>query len=298
MRVLITGGGGFLAEHLLAHLQTTTGVTVHSLSRAECDLSRDKEKLSSRLASFQPDRVFHLAGRINGSESELFRDNHRATKNLLEAAGQMAPGARIVLGSTTAVYRCAGTAAAPLSEDQPAGPQGYYACSKYAAEQEGDAYAGAGGWLVTARMSNPVGAHMSPALLCGTLAQQIVEIEREKARQKAPVLALRDLRPKRDFISANDCVRALWHLSEFGTPGTTYNVASGDSISIAEMVNLFLELARVRPIEVRAHARHEERSSVQEQWLSNARLRALGWKPEQTLRQAVSDQLDAERNRS
>ena len=65
-----------------------------------------------------------------------------------------------------------------------------------------------------------------------------------------------------------------------------------------EMVNLYLDLARVRPIEVKSHPANEERSSVQEQWVSNARLRALGWKPEETLRQAISDQLDVERTRA
>jgi GDP-4-dehydro-6-deoxy-D-mannose reductase len=295
MRVLITGGGGFLAGHLLAHLRATAGVEVRTLSRAECDLSRDKEQLFSQLRVFQPDRIFHLAGRINGSEAELFRDNQLATKNLLDAVARQAPRAtRIVLGSTTAVYGYGGTAAAPLSEDQAATPRGHYACSKHAAEEEAVACARSGGWIVTARMSNPIGANMSTALLCGTLARQIVEIE----RGKTPTLTLRDLKPKRDFISARDCARALWHLSEFGMHGTIYNIASGDSISIAEIVGFFLDLAQVRPIEVKSCPTDEERSAVREQWLSNARLLALGWKPEETVRQAISDQLAAERNSS
>lgn len=294
MRVLITGGGGFLAGHLLAQLQATAGVEVRSLSRTECDLSRDTEQLSSALRSFQPDRIFHLAGRINGSESELFYDNQVATGNLLQAAWRLLPAARIVLGSSTAVYGCGGTAAMPLSEDQPAAPLGDYARSKYAAEGDAAAYARSGASIVTARMSNPVGANMSPALLCGTLARQIVEIE----RGKAPILSLRDITPKRDFISASDCVRALWHLAEFGTPGTTYNVAAGDSIEITEIVNLYLDLARVQPIEVKARPADEGRSPVHEQWVSNARVRALGWKPEETLPQAISNQLDAERKRA
>jgi nucleoside-diphosphate-sugar epimerase len=296
MRVLITGGGGFLAGHLLAlaQRQATAGVEVRSLSRAECDLSQDKERLSSDLGSFQPDRIFHLAGRINGSESELFRDNQVATRNLLEAACSQVPAARIVLGSTAAVYGLGGTAAMPLSEDLVATPHGDYARSKYAAEEDAAVYAQAGVWLVTARMSNPVGANMSPTLLCGTLARQIIEIE----RGKPPILTLRDLTPKRDFISAHDCARALWHLAEFGTRGATYNVASGESISITAIVSLYLDLARVRPIEVKSHPTSEERSSLHEQWLSNTRLRALGWKPEETLRQAISDQLDVERKRA
>jgi hypothetical protein len=41
-----------------------------------------------------------------------------------------------------------------------------------------------------------------------------------------------------------------------------------------------------------------ERSSVKEQWVSNAELLALGWKPQETLQDAVSSQLDAERARA
>ena len=296
MRVLITGGGGFLAGHLLAHVRTIGSVEVRSLSRADCDLSRDAERLSSTLRSFQPDRILHLAGRINGSECELFRDNQLATGNLLESAARVSPAAKIVFGSTTAVYGYGGTAAAPLSEDQAVAPRGHYACSKYAAEEEAAAYARSGGWIVTARMSNPVGANMSAALLCGTLARQIVEIE----RGKPPILSLRDLTPKRDFIAARDCGRALWHLAEGASLGAIYNVSAGNSISIAEVVDVFLDLARVRPIEVRGCPtdKDEERSSLREQWVSNARLLSLGWKPEDNIRQAVGDLLDAERKRS
>jgi nucleoside-diphosphate-sugar epimerase len=297
MRVLITGGGGFLAGHLLAQVGATGGVEVRSLSRADCDLSTDKEKLSAVLSSFQPERIFHLAGRINGSEPELFRDNQLATRNLLVSAVRVSPAPRIVFGSSTAVYGNGGTAAAaPLSEDQAAAPRGHYACSKYAAEEEAAAYARSGGWIVIARMSNPVGANMSNVLLCGTLARQIVEIE----RGKPPILSLRDLTPKRDFISARDCARALSHLADVGSAGAIYNVAAGNSISIAEVVDIFLDLARVRPIEVRSCPtdKDEERSSLREQWVSNVRLLSLRWKPEETMPQAIGDLLDAERKRS
>jgi len=293
MRVLITGGAGFLAGHLAAHLQTVAGLEVCSLTRSECDLSRHTEQLRSVLRRVQPVKVFHLAGRISGSESELDRDNRLATANLLAAVRQETPAARIVLGSTTAVYADDGTPALPLVESQAALPRGAYAASKYAAEQQARVHAEAGGWIVTARMSNPVGSNMNVTLLCGTLAKQIVEIE----RGKPPILTLRDLRPRRDFISASDCVRALWLIGESGAPGSIYNVARGVSISIAEVVEIYLKLAQVRPIEVRVSPADGERSPVREQWVSHAKLRALGWEPQETVQDAIRDQLDAERAR-
>ena len=294
MRVLITGGGGFLAGHLSAYLQTIAGIEVRTLRRADCDLSRDKEPLLAVLHSFQPDRVIHLAGRISGSETELDRDNRVATVHLLESVRQETPAARIVSASTAAVYEEGGTAAAPVNESQSVAPRSAYAVSKYAAELEAQRSAEAGLWTAIARMSNPIGSNMNVALLPGTLARQIVEIE----RGNPPVLTLRDLSPKRDFLSVRDCVRALWCISESGSPGRIYNVASGVSTAVADVVKLYLNLAQVRPIEVRSFPAADERSSIQEQWVSNEKLRALGWRPQETLLDAVRDHLEGERARA
>ena len=293
MRVLITGGGGFLAGHLSDYLQTIDGVEVCSWRRADCDLSVDKERLSSQLRSLRPKVIFPLAGRINGSEFELDRDNRLATANLLESAREEVPAARIVFGSTAAVYGEGGTSGAPLEESQPVRLRGPYATSKYAAEQETRAHADAGGWIATARMSNPIGSGMDSALLCGTLAKQIVEVE----RGKPPVITLRDLEPKRDFISARDCAEGLRTIAQHGECGKIYNLARGESISIREIVEVYLSLAQVRPIEVKLVPVTGERSTVREQWVSNHRMRMLGWVPRETLRDAVEAQLKAERAR-
>jgi hypothetical protein len=49
---------------------------------------------------------------------------------------------------------------------------------------------------------------------------------------------------------------------------------------------------------VRTFSSDEERTSVREQGVSEARLLTLGWKPEETVCQAIGDQPDAQRNRS
>ena len=294
MRVLITGGGGFLAGHLSAYLQTIAGIEVRTLGRADCDLSRDKERLLAVLHSFQPDRVIHLAGRISGSETELDCDNRLASVNLLESVRQETPAARVVLGSSAAVYGEGGTAAAPVKESQAPVPRSAYAFSKYAAELEARNHAEAGVWIATARMSNAIGSNMNVALLPGTIARQIIEIE----RGKPPILTLRDLSPKRDFFSVRDCARALWCIAESGRPGAVYNVAGGVSTAVADVVKLYLSLAQVWPIEVRSFPAADERSSIQEQWVSNEKLRALGWRPQETLLDAVRDHLEGERARA
>ena len=293
MQVLITGGG-FLASHLLNQLLTMPSTEARSLTRAQCDLAGDRAKLLARLNDFRPALILHLAGRIHGAESELFRDNDLATAVLLDAVRQQCPEARVVLASTTAVYGCSGSAENPLSEDHTVIPRGDYARSKHAAERHAHAHTQAGGWIVIARISNPVGPGMSPELLCGTLARQLVDIERALTK---PALFLRDLSPRRDFLPVRDCVAALWHLAQFGTAGQTYNVANGASTSAAEIVQIFLALAKVKPIEVHSASPAGERSPLKDQWVSHTRLRALGWEPRESVQGAISALLEAERGR-
>jgi GDP-4-dehydro-6-deoxy-D-mannose reductase len=290
MRVLITGGGGFLAGHLATYLKTVQSVEIKCLTRAECDLATDERRLIDLLRAFRPDRIFHLAGRTNGSKAELFRDNGQATANLLSAIRSISE-LRLVLASTTAVYGAGGTASAPLREEQTPDPRGDYAISNYESEQL--AQVSAPSQVVIARISNPVGPGMSRELLCGTLARQIVGIERGAKNE----VVLRGLTPKRDFLGVNDCVRALAWLAESGIPSQTYNVAAGVSVSIAEVVDLFLKLARVHPIEVVERSVETQRSPVQEQWVSNARLVSLGWRTEETLPQVICALLESERLR-
>ena len=288
MRVLITGGGGFLARHLAGYLQTLPSLETRSLSRGECDLATDAAQLSSLLQRFRPERIFHLAGRTNGSKADLLRDNLQATLTLLDAA-QSLPGTRVVLSSTTAVYGVEGSADAPLQEDQTAVPRGDYAASKYEAERLATR-----GNAVIARISNPIGPGMSSELLCGTLARQTIDLERGATTKQ---VVLRSLSAKRDFLGVGDCVRALWRLSEQGSEGEIYNVAAGTSTSIAEIVKMFLELARVRPIEVVQREAEQERSTIREQWISNAKMTSLGWRTEENLPQVIADLLESERQR-
>ena len=291
MNVLVTGGAGFLGRHLLEHVRAAAPeARLHAPGRDRCELTG--EGLSVLLREAAPEIVLHLAGRLVGSEEELRRDNEEAASRLFDALLAARSSPRVVLAGSTAVYGVGGSREAPVDETTIPTPKGRYAETKLAAERHAARFAAGGGSVVIARISNPVGPGMGDHLLCGTVARQIVAIERGL---KEPVLTLGDLSPLRDFIHAADAAAALWHLVGRGTPGEVYNVASGRSTEVREVVDLFLGLAAVRSIEVRSAARGAVRSALPEQWVSPAKLLASGWKPERDLGQAVSDLLAAER---
>src|SRR5437764_13561776 len=64
MRVLVTGGGGFLGSHLVERLQAD-GIEPFVARRRDYDLTREAD--AQRLfADARPERVFHLAAEVGG----------------------------------------------------------------------------------------------------------------------------------------------------------------------------------------------------------------------------------------
>lgn len=289
LSVLVTGGHGFIGRHLVERLAVVSDAT-HTPTRAQ--LTAEPGGLRGLLERLRPERVFHLAGRLNGTEEELVRDNVLSAGALFEALRATGLPSRVVFAGSAAVYGYGGTRERPVDESRAPAPRGRYAEVKWAAEEHARRFAEAGGDVVIARISNPVGPGMGEHLLCGTLARQIVAIE---LGAQAPVLALRDLSPLRDFIHVADVAEALVHLAGYGDRGKNYNVARGTSVSAREVVELFLAEARVRPIEVRSTVQEASRSPMQEQWLSVNRIEGTGWRPQRDLREAVVDLLEATR---
>lgn len=288
MDVLITGGHGFLGRHVVARAAAhRPGARLHAPTREDCELTGGG--LAALLAATRPRLILHVAGRLTGGEAELRRDNDEAAARLFEAAATLTPRPRVVLAGSAAVYGVGGAAGAPVDERVPPTPRGVYAETKHAAERHALAYVAAGGEAVIARESNPVGPGMGDHLLCGTVARQIVAIEQGR---QAPVLELRDLSPVRDFVHVLDAADAIWHLAAHGVSGEAYNVASGRSIVVREMVEAFLALARVPGIEVRSSRTDAARSPLHEQHLSVAKIAATGWRPARGWERGAADLLE------
>lgn len=134
MRILVTGGLGFLGRAVVATL-SEAGHQVYAFSRRQADV-RDREGLIAALAPLDLDAVCHLAALTSVRDSFAdpvgsFEVNLGGTINLLRAVEGRAP--RIVYASTSAVYGSGHSGR--LSEDLVPQPENPYAASKLAAEQ-------------------------------------------------------------------------------------------------------------------------------------------------------------------
>lgn len=313
MRVLITGGTGFLgsftAERCLArgdqvratrlegstgNLQTVTGVTI-----IPCDVTV-REELERAIAEFDPDLVFHFAAQTFIGESwadpeHTVRTNTLGTLNLLEILRARRSQATVVIACSSAEYGEVAGRGAPVQETDPLLPVSPYGLSKLDQDILGYLYFRTHALrVIRARIFNTIGPGKQGDFLAD-FCQQIAAIEVGKAE---PLLCIGELNSRRDLSDVRDTVAALDLLSTRGTPGEVYNICSGQTVRIGDVVELLLAVAG-REIRLQVEAlrlRPFEESII---WGDNRKLVACtGWSPKVALKQTLKDTLDYWRERA
>jgi GDP-4-dehydro-6-deoxy-D-mannose reductase len=197
--------------------------------------------------------------------------------------------------SSGEVYGAVPETEQPIPESQPWAPLSPYALSKASQELYAGYYARAEGLpLVIVRAFNHVGPRQGLGFVWSDVARQIAEIE--KGRVPA-ILEVGTTTTRRDFTDVRDMVRAYWLLLAHARPGSTYNAASGNALSIREVIDGFLECVAIS-IEVRQVAQRVRPIDLPLLVGDASALRALtGWIPIISLRRSLEDVLDDWRRR-
>jgi GDP-4-dehydro-6-deoxy-D-mannose reductase len=299
MRALVTGAGGFVGRHLVAHL-SAAGDEVVTLDRhgsRPVDIT-DPTATSEAVAAAAPEIVYHLAGWANVGSSwqhprEVFDANAVGTLHVLLACRDAGVRRVLVVGSAD-LYGRVEPHELPLTERSPLRPTSPYAASKAAAEVLAlQAYLGSGLETVCARPFNHLGPGQSEDFVAPGLAARIARAERA-GRRAIPV---GNLSARRDFTDVRDVVRAYRLMVQHGSPGEVYNVCSGTDVSIEDLANRLLVHAGgdleletdpglLRPVDL--PILRGDATKLAE---------ATGWRPELPLEQTLADLLADMRSR-
>jgi GDP-4-dehydro-6-deoxy-D-mannose reductase len=322
VRALVTGIAGFAGSHLAEHLVQCPGVEVHGvvapghpyanlrhLSPAEAwsagndtagrlllhaaDLM-DAAVLARVVADVCPDAIYHLAARasVGGSWHDpqgTLVDNTIMQLNLLQAATEWAPEARILVVGSSDEYGRIAPEDLPVSEETPLRPLSPYAVSKVTQDYLGLQYhLSRGLHVVRVRPFNHVGPRQQTGFVAPDLACQIARIEAGLAE---PVLRVGNLDARRDFTDVRDVVRAYRLVLEQGAPGEVYNVGAGRSWAVREVLDTLVGLAGV-PIRVEPDPARMRPSDIPDIVCDYRRLRdRTGWEPERPISHALVDVL-------
>ena len=179
--------------------------------------------------------------------------------NILEYLRMHGTGARLLAVGSSEVYGPVDASALPLVETRTPNPVSPYALSKLMQEQLCLQYAGLYDIdVVLTRSFNHTGPGQAETFVLPSFARQIVEIKRGEHARKIKVGNI-DIR--RDFLDVSDVCRAYISLLRRGRRGGVYNVCSGTSYSLRELLEKLAAIAgleigievdteRVRPVDI------------------------------------------------
>ena len=255
MRILVTGGCGFIGSFLVKKL-VNLGFDVAVLDNLSSGslanlgdvvdkvrfIEGDVRKYGVVLKALKDvDVVYHLAALTSVQESirkpMLYHEvNSKGTLNLLKASVENEVK-KFIYASSCAVY--GNSVKLPISEDHPTNPLSPYAASKLSAEAYCKAYSDAYGLQVLIlRLFNVYGPKQSE-----NYAGVMMEFIRRVKNNKPPVI-FGDGEQTRDFIYVEDVVECLIKTLKYNLKNgfEVFNVSTGKSITINQLANTILRV--------------------------------------------------------
>ncbi len=314
MKVLVTGGAGYIGSHTVVELQQSgyEAVVIDNFSNSSSECLRRIEQITGKQVKFYEgdvrdeillDRIFaeneigwviHFAGLKAVGEScakplEYYDNNIGGTLKLLEAMKRH-NCKRIVFSSSATVY--GEPERLPIDEEcRVGGTTNPYGTSKYFQEQIlNDVYKADNGWtVVLLRYFNPVGAHESgligedPNGIPNNLTPYIAKVaigQLAEIRVFGDDYETPDGTGVRDYIHVVDLARGhISAIDKLTQPGVyTYNLGTGKGYSVLEVIKAF-EKACGRKLPYRITGRREGDIACCYATSEKA-YKELGWKAE------------------
>ncbi|MHC4391912.1 MAG: dTDP-glucose 4,6-dehydratase, partial [Planctomycetota bacterium] len=275
MRLLLTGGAGFIGTNLTYRLLADCGDEIEltivdkltyagnkrGLERAlqdprvrfvQSDIA-DGPAMRALFAEVRPTGVLHLAAESHVDRSitgpaPFIDSNIVGTFTLLECAralwcspvegnpGAGDPPGRFLHVSTDEVYGDLGPSDPAFTEETPYRPSSPYSASKAASDHLVRAYARTYGLdVVITNCSNNFGPYQHPEKLIPTMIRSI--------RDRAPLPVYGDGMNVRDWLYVEDHCEALWLAFQRGSTGRSYNIGTENEWANLDLVKLLCDTA-------------------------------------------------------
>lgn len=311
-KVLITGVSGFAGSYLAEYFLKRKDYDIYGTYLSEeslfviaeiknriqlekIDLIQ-KDKVFKLIGLIKPDFIFHLAALSSPGDS--FKDpegtiinNIIAQLNLLEAVKrENLIETHILIISSGDIYGVVSKKDLPINEEANLMPTSPYSVSKITQDYLGLQYFLSYKLkIIRVRPFNHIGPRQSPNFVLSSFAKKIAEIEKDKRK---PILEVGNLEARRDFTDVRDMVFAYSLILEKGIPGDVYNIGSGVSYKIEDILKKLVSLSKNK-IEIKIDNSLFRPSDVPELLCDNRKFKKItGWEPIIPIEKTIKDTLD------
>lgn len=320
MRILITGGAGFIGSNFILHQMPDESVSIVNLDKltyagnprnlesvsedrryefVQGDIA-DRGVVAKLLRKHQPSAIVHFAAESHVDRSirgpdDFIQTNINGTFALLEEvraywselSGDLKQQFRFLHVSTDEVYGSLGPSDAPFCETTPYAPNSPYAASKAASDHLVRAYHHTYGLpTLTTNCSNNYGRFQFP--------EKLIPLMILNARDGKPLPVYGDGKNVRDWLYVEDHCEAIATVLRRGKVGETYNVGGWNEKPNIEIVQTVCDLVdemaprsgaprRELITYVKDRPGHDRRYAIDARKIE----RELGWKPKETFESGI-----------
>jgi GDP-L-fucose synthase len=248
--IVITGGGGFVGQHVVAHFRREGCRNLHVPRRAQYDLtsSADVDRL---LADARPDVIVHLAAQVGGIGANrkhpgtFLYNNLMMGTQLIEASRKAGIEKFVMIGTICAYPK---HTPVPFREEDlwngyPEETNAPYGLAKKLLIVQLQAYQQEFGFrgnnVLVVNLYGPgdnfdlESSHVIPALI-----RKCLEAKR---RGDKSITVWGTGKPTREFLYVEDAARAIWMATEKLETPDPVNIGSGSEIAIGDLVRLIAE---------------------------------------------------------
>ena len=296
MKILVTGGSGFIASHLVNHL-LDSGHKIKILDLKEPHIKHKnlefvkKSILDNIIQDINGcDAVFHFAALLGVDNSDrrpldTMKVNLEGSVNVFKSALE-ADVKRLVFSSSSEVY--GEPRELPIKEDSVKGPVSTYGVSKLASEIYAKAF-NQELWadIKIVRFFNVYGP--------GQESNWVVPIFINKALRNEPITVFGNGNQTRCFTYVEDIADGVLKVFEKGKTGEAYNIGNNQPTTIFELAQIVKEITKSKSEIIKLGFGRETRLKEREieyRIPDISKMKALGWEPKTMIKDGVTKILE------
>jgi len=306
MKVMITGGLGFVGSHLcdellhdnheiilLARNDNKKENVIHNLNKIRLEYVdvTDFSDLEKTIEENKPEIIFHLAGETSHKKS--FENplcdvevNSKSTLCILEKIKNLGLKCKFILGSTFIVI--GKPAKLPIDEETPSNPTTIYGANRLAGENFCKIYHNVYNLdTITFRITNSFG----PREQYLTPVKNAINFLIYKAFKDEDVTIYNQGKFFRDVIYISDVISGLKTIMLNGKPGNLYWISSGNKTWFYEIAKWLEELTNAK-IKYVDSPIYTQKVDVGNFLVDNSKLKSLGWNVKVPVKKGIEMTLD------